>query len=111
MDAFRSTASFLKDFSADESQMSQFILGTIARLDQPLSASQQGSRAYYNYFTRVNAQDVKRERDEVLNTTPADIIRYAEMIDKVIGQGVHCTYGNAETLQTHQAFFKHQVRL
>lgn len=111
LESFRSTAAFLKNFTADESQMNQFIIGTISKLDQPLRVSQQGDRAFYNHFTGLTADAYQKERNEVLNTTLGDITRYAEMIGKVLSQEVQCTYGNAEILEAQKGMFKQQVRI
>jgi presequence protease len=102
---FRATAAFLKNFEADETGMTQYIIGTIARLDQPLRTSQQGERAFYNFFTGLKEADYQKERDEVMGTTSTMIRSYADMISKVVKQNMHCTYGNAEKLEGSKEYF------
>ncbi|HRZ49764.1 MAG TPA: insulinase family protein [Bacteroidales bacterium] len=111
LETYRATVDFLENFEADEKAMTQYIIGTIARLDQPLRVSQQGDRAFHNYFTGLQASDYQKERDEVLNTTEEEIKAYAALLRKVTEQDMQCTYGNAATLEAGKDQFKNLIRI
>lgn len=106
LETYKLTAEFVKNFTADEKEMTQFIIGVIADLDQPLSAAERGNRAFSNYFSELDSGYYQRERDEVMTTSVEDIRAYSGMIQEIMNQGVHCVYGNSDLLEQESALFK-----
>lgn len=111
LETYKKTAAFLENFSADEKEMTQFIIGAISSLDQPKSVSERGSDAFRNYFSELNADYYQKERDEVLATKPEDIKAYSKMISDIISQNVICVYGNSDIIEENKALFKNLIRM
>jgi Zn-dependent M16 (insulinase) family peptidase len=111
LDNYRSTVEYLRNFEADQKSMNRYIIGTIARIDQPMTPSQKGSQAASTYFTKRKQVDLQRDRDEILATTATDIRGFSEMIKDILDQNVICVYGNAEKINREKALFDHIIHI
>jgi Zn-dependent M16 (insulinase) family peptidase len=105
-DNYNAAPEFLKNFDADEKEMTRFIIGTISNMDRATTASQRGAIAFRNHFTRLTKAEMEKERNAVLSTTAEDIQNYAGMIENVMSQDVLCAYGNDQKIETNKAIFK-----
>jgi hypothetical protein len=108
---YKATAEYLRTFEADQRSMTRYIIGTIARIDQPLTPSQKGFRAVSNYFTRRKQEELQRDRDAILNTTAEEIRGFSEMVRKIIGQNAICVYGNADKLKQEKTLFNKLIQI
>ncbi|MDY6800747.1 MAG: insulinase family protein [Bacteroidota bacterium] len=96
---------FVKNFEADENEMTRFIIGTISNIDMPTTASQRGSIAMNNYFTQKTKTEMEEERNAILTTTAEDIRSYEQMIRDVMAKDVICVYGNDQKIKAHKDLF------
>jgi presequence protease len=110
LENYRETVGYLRNFDADQKSMTRYIIGTISRIDQPLTPSQKGSRAVSNYFTKRAKEEIQKERDEILSTNTADIREFSEMIKAIIEQNAICVYGNAEKIRQERDLFNGLIR-
>jgi len=111
LENYRSTVEYLKNFEADTKSMTRYIIGTIARIDQPMTPSQKGSQAASAYFTKRKQEDVQQDRNNILSTTADDIRGFSEMIKGILDQKVICVYGNAEKITQEKDLFDNLIRL
>ena len=105
LENFAGTPNFIKEFEADGDELTQYIIGTIAYLDMPLTPSQKGNEAVSNYFTGFTTSEKQQIRDEVLSTTLRDIHAMEPMVTEVINQNTYCVYGNQEKIQANKTLF------
>ncbi len=103
---YKKAPEFLKEFTTDDKEMTQFIIGTISDLDQPLSPSERGNDAFRNYFCKLDQAYYQQVRNQVLTTTAADIQSYSTMIADIIAKNTLCAYGNADAVEAEKALFK-----
>jgi len=111
LDTYKNTPKFLEEFNADKDEMTRYIIGTISNMDSPLTPSQKGNVAVRRYFQKITLEDVQKDRDEVLATTPNDIRNYKQFITDMLNQNAYCIYGNEEKLQTEKDLFKKLIKL
>ena len=97
---------FLETFVANEKEMTRFIIGTIANIDEPTTASQRGSIAVKNYFNKKTIEDLKVERSAILATTSEDIKSMSKMIQDILSQNAICVYGNDEKIKENKDLFE-----
>lgn len=109
LDNFKATIDDIRNDEINERDMTRFIIGTMSRLDYPMSPSVEGSRAILNYIQGVDNADIQQERDEVLNTTALDIKAMAGMLEKVIAQDYFCVFGDEEILRSQEKLFDELV--
>ncbi len=105
LDNYAKTAEYLEKFNPDEPTFTRFIIGTIAGMDRPLTVVQQGEQAFSNFFTQKTQAEVQKERDAVLQATPADIKGYAKMIADVMAKNNICVYGNKDKVSASKDIF------
>lgn len=105
LDNFEATPEYLRNFEADQTTMTRFIIGTISRMDRPLTPSQKGRVAFRRYFENTGREYVQRERDAVLTTTPQDIKKFEKIITDVLAQNAYCVYGNESKIKENKDQF------
>ncbi|HNU78213.1 MAG TPA: peptidase, partial [Prolixibacteraceae bacterium] len=111
LDNYDATPVFLEKFQADEQAMTRFIIGTIARIDQPKSASQKGRTAMQYYFEKTTADMLNQERKEILSTTAEDIRGMSPMVRDVLAQNVYCVYGSEAKINENKALFRELITI
>ncbi|KPU42675.1 peptidase M16C associated [Oxobacter pfennigii] len=102
---YDNTAEYLKNFNVDEREMTKYIIGTISKLDTPLTPSVAGEVAIEYHLRNVLQEDIQRERDEVLNTTLEDIRAFADMVLEVMKQNYFCVLGSEEKIKQNKDIF------
>ena len=111
LENYDASPEFLEEFTADEKTMTRFIIGTVARLDRPLTPSDQGELAFRRYLQGTTKDYVQKERDAVLSTTVEDVKQYKKMVSEILDQNNYCVYGNEEKLKSEEQLFKKLVKL
>jgi presequence protease len=111
LDNFHGTIDYLNKFDADSMTMTRYIIGTIANLDYLMTPSEKGELAFRRYMEHLTKQDVQKDRDDVLSTTPADIRNMSSILAKVLDQKVYCVYGSEDKLKANKDLFKTLVTL
>jgi len=91
--------------------MTRYIIGTISRMDGPMTASQKGSRAIRYYFEKTTPEELKAEREAVLSTTPEDIKEMKKMVADILAQNAICVYGNEEKVTENAKLFGKVISL
>lgn len=97
---------YLRNFKADEREMTKYIIGTLGNMDAPLYPEGKGQRAITAYLKRLSLEELQAERDEILNATDEDIRKLADLIEAVISDGNLCVIGNENNIQKEKVLFK-----
>lgn len=105
LENYDATPQFLNEFDADDNEMTRFIIGTIARMDRPNTASQRGRIAFGRYFRNTTLEELQTERAAVLGTKLEDIKNFESMIKDILGQNAICVYGNEDKIKENKALF------
>lgn len=102
---------YLRQFEAGEREMTKYIIGTISRLDAPLTPPMKGDRATAWYLSGITHDDIQKERDEVLSTKQSDIRGLADLVEDVVKHDYLCVLGNEGKLKANRDVFKHLVEV
>lgn len=97
---------YLREFSADEHEMTKYIIGTLGGLDTPLYPEGKGNRSMNAYMRKCSYEDTQKERDEILYATQADIRALADMIEAVLSDNYFCVVGNENMIRKESDMFK-----
>jgi presequence protease len=102
---YDSIPKYLEQLQVNDKEMTRYILGTIADLDNPLTPSQKGDAAVRCYLEKIKLADVQKERDEVINVTLDEIKSMKKMMSDILNQNAICVYGNEEKIQAQKDLF------
>ncbi len=96
---------YLRDFDADEHEMTKYIIGAISELDTPLTPSGKGQRSLNAYFGEISYEQAQRERDEILQATPEDIRALADLVQALLDDDALCVVGNEGKIRENKEMF------
>lgn len=96
---------YIEQFTADERDMTKYIIGTISDMDIPMNPSTKGDRSMAAYLQNISYEEIQKERDQVIYATQEDIRNLKDMIASVLDEKNLCVIGNEETLQAHEDMF------
>ncbi len=111
LDIYNKTPDYLNNFEADDKAMTRFIIGTISRLDQPMTVSDKGDLAFRRHFENTTPEYKKAEREAVLTTSPDDIKSMSKLVDEILKKNEICVYGNEQKIKENKALFENLVSL
>jgi len=96
---------YLRQFTADEREMTKYIIGTLGAIDTPMNPEAKGNRSLNAYLKKITEEEIQRERDEILSATEADIRVLADMMEAVLSDENFCVIGNENNIRTEQDLF------
>lgn len=97
---------YLRDFDADEREMTKLIIGTLSDTDMPLNPQDLGARSFSFYMAGVSFEKLQKLRDERLAARPEDIRAYAPMYRKLMEQNCLCVVGSEAKVAENKELFK-----
>ncbi len=96
---------YLEQFSADDREMTKYIIGTVSELDTPLTPAAKGSRSLNAWFSGVTPEDLQKERDEVLTATQEQIRALAPYMRAILSEHALCVVGNEQKILAEKDLF------
>jgi Zn-dependent M16 (insulinase) family peptidase len=102
---YNGTVDYLRNFTADERDMTKFIIGTISDMDTPLNPMAKGNRSLSAYFSNLTLDMIQKERNQVLNATEADIRELSKIVDAILSEDSICVIGNEDKLEEDKELF------
>ncbi len=106
-ETYEKVVEYLKNFEADEREMTQFIIGTLSGEDTPLTPSAKGKRSFAAYMSNIDEALLQKERDELLSTTKEDIRSLSEYMKTFLEQDCICVIGNTNAIENEKQLFDH----
>lgn len=106
VNTYKQTGKFLKELEISKEEMNSFIISTIAGRDKPLTPKQKSAVSDELYFKNISKDKIKKERQEILNTTMDDIKSFAEILENIVDKYFICCVGNKEKLNNSGGYLK-----
>lgn len=94
----------IKDFQADEREMTKYILGTLNRLDQPKTNMDRMNEIISKYYKDISEKSMLQERMEILHTSAADIRSCADLLQWIDCTNL-CSIGNEQKIKANKTVF------
>lgn len=107
LDVFEGTPDYLRNFDADEREMTKYIIGTISEMDVPMNPSAQGALALNAWFADMGREELQKERDEILSAQPEDIRKLADLVQAILEQKNICVVGSESAIDKNKGILKH----
>lgn len=105
LDNYAGIPEYLDKLEVTDTDMTRYIIGTIADLDVPLTSQQKGNRAVRYYFENTTPEMVQKDRDDILNTKISDIKSYKKMIQDILNKNNFCVYGSEQKIMDVKELF------
>ncbi len=105
LDVYKEASDFISNFTAEEREMTKFIIGTFGNIDSPLSPDDKGARSLNIYLKGLTAEALQKERDEMLSVTEEDIRGLHPYLAAIYGQNNICVIGNEEKIKEQKNLF------
>jgi Zn-dependent M16 (insulinase) family peptidase len=78
------------------------IIGTIGSMDSPMSPSQQGVVSLQRWMRKETPEARQAWRDQVLSTTPEDLMRFGQRLADASGTGKDVIVGSRTAFENAQ---------
>ncbi|MBU3129378.1 insulinase family protein [Clostridium tagluense] len=105
LNTFDEAVKFLRNFKADEKEMTNYIIGTIGSMDGLTGPHDKGAIGDNMYFSGTTKEEVQKLRDEALSTTQEDIKNFANVLEAVIKQNLYCVVGSESKVNANSDLF------
>lgn len=97
---------YLRNFQADERDMTKYIIGTISDLDVPQTPKTKGAKSLAAYLSGVTDAMIQQERDRILTCQADDIRALADYVETMLEPGYLCVIGGETKIQEEKAIFE-----
>ena len=105
VETYEGAADFIRNFKADERTMTKYVIGAIGELDVPMTPATKGSFSKEAYLSGVTEEDLQKERDELLATTPEKIRTLAKYVDAFMEDDCFVVAGNSGKIKENEKMF------
>ncbi|MCY6354257.1 insulinase family protein [Clostridium sp. ZS2-4] len=103
---------YLKNFNASEDEMTDYVIGTIGKLDNAndmlakfMGPAADGIIADSFYISGTKQEDIQKEREEIIATKAEDIRNLAPVIDALLKQDYLCVVGGETKIKENKKNF------
>ncbi len=105
LEVYQGIPDYVRNFQADEREMTKYIIGTISGKDVPRTPQMQGSVSRTAWFCGITEEMVQKERDEILQAGAEDIRNLAPLIEAVLSEKSICVVGSETAVQKEKEIF------
>lgn len=104
-EVYEGVVEYLKNFSANERDMTKYIIGTIGNIDQPMTPATKGDRSMNLYMNHVSEEIIREERMQILEATEEDIRNLADIVAAILKNNYLCVIGNEDKIEEQKEMF------
>ena len=105
-EVYEGVVEYLKNFAVSERDMTKYIIGTMSNLDQPMTPAAKGDRSMNLYMSKVSADMIQEERNQILDATQHDIRGLYRVAEAVLKADQFCVIGSEEKIEEEKELFK-----
>ena len=105
VEIYEGASAFIRSFQADERTMTKYVIGAIGEMDAPMTPATKGSFSKAAYLSGVTQEDLQREREELLATTPEKIRSLAGYVDAFMEDECFVVAGNSGKIKENEKMF------
>ena len=111
LETYDETYQYIEDFTVGTRDMTKYIIGTISKLDFPLTAARKGEQAQRFYMAGITEEILQKERDQVIGTKEETIRSFAPMVKESMDNGYICALGNHDQIKEEGHLFDHFIEV
>ena len=106
IEVYEKAADYIADFEADERTMTQYIIGAVSEMDQPMTPAMKGTYSLTGYMTHYPYEKIQQNRDELLAADAHTIRGLSEYIRAFMDEDCLCVVGNEEKIKGNKDLFE-----
>ncbi len=106
LEVYRNLPEYIRQFNADEREMTKYIIGTVSDLDIPRNPMETGARSMSAWMSGITEEILQRERDQVLTAGPEQIRALAPAAEALLEENALCVVGNDSRIEEERELFK-----
>ncbi len=111
LDVYNNMGDYIRNLELSGSDLNQYIIGSIARLEPAMTSHVKGQVATSRYISNISQEDIQKTRDQVLATSLETIKSYAPILDDTMKEDYLCVLGNESKIEANKSVFKNLVKL
>lgn len=100
LSCYRESADFLRSFANSGEDISTFIIGAVGDTSPLMTPKLKGTTATSRYLRGITYEDVCRARREILATDKEELLRLADLIEKIVATDAICVVGGKDKLES-----------
>ncbi len=104
-EVYAKVADYVETFTADEREMTKYIIGTISSMDTPLTPSAKGARSFAAYLGGFTLEKMQKDRDAVLEVSQKAIQNLAPIVRAIYKADNICVIGNENKIKENAELF------
>jgi presequence protease len=105
VDIYKECYKFLENEEISKDELQKTIIGTFQPMEKPLLPDRKGMREFYYYMTGITKDDLIRDREEIVSTTPEDIKEFAKLFKLVSENGLTAVIGSKNKIEGAKEIF------
>ncbi len=106
LDVFSRIPDYLKTLELSHEELENYIIGTVAGFDMPMSPFTEGSNAIGRFFRGISLEQLQKEREQAMSVTVSDLRKMADPIRELLQQNAFCVLGGEEGIRPDEAIFE-----
>lgn len=100
LEVYKNTSSFIREFCASDENIENYIISTISSTEPLRTPSEEGAVADADILSGVSYDDKLSTRREMLTTTKEDVLKLADLFEKMAENNSVSIFGNAGALSS-----------
>jgi Zn-dependent M16 (insulinase) family peptidase len=93
LDIYKELAEDLREFCESDEQIDKYIISTVARQEPVRSHLAESNARDAEWFCKIDEEYVRAHRREMLSATKADLLAYADVLERMATEGAVCVVG------------------
>lgn len=102
---YEQAVDYVKNFKADEREMTKYIIGTISGIDTPKNPAAKGAASFEAYVRGLTMDMINAQRQQILTAQEEDIQALAPIIEAVLNENYFCVVGSEEKINAAKDMF------
>ena len=108
---YKNAADYVENFECSDRDMVKYIIGTVAKMDAPLTPAMEGVFSFGCYISEITDEERQKSRDEVLSATQEKIRNLAPFVKVLSDSDVICAVGSEDKINESSELFKEITKL
>ena len=111
LEVFDGIAEYLESLEMSKSEFEKLLIGTIGRLDTPMTTSQKSKLALNRYLAGIDYETLDKRREKLLTSTVEDLKKFAKYFKVLAQKGKICVHGSESKLNEAKDLFEEVISI